>query len=76
MWLFFIYVAVYAVFVGLNAFWPDVMGTKIGGVNLAIVYGMALIVLAILLAVVQSWLCRDRPEIVEGRGAASEESGR
>ena len=72
LWLFGIYFAVYAAFVGLNAFSADVMATNLGGVNLAIVYGMVLIVAALLLALVYSWLCRERVENVAEREAASE----
>jgi uncharacterized membrane protein (DUF485 family) len=55
--LFAIYFAFYAVFVVINAFWPDVMSQPVGGVNLAVSYGLALIVAAIVLALVYSWLC-------------------
>ena len=51
--LFLVYLAVYGGFVGLNAFWPDVMRRPaFAGVNLAIVYGMGLIVGAFVLAVI------------------------
>jgi len=60
LWLFSLYFAIYAAFVGLNAFSPDVMSTNIAGVNLAVVYGMGLIGAALLLALLYCWLCRDR----------------
>lgn len=75
LWLFLIYFAVYAAFVGLNAFSPDVMATDIGGVNLAIEYGMGLIVAALALALIYSWLCRERSDLIVDR-AAAEEVGR
>lgn len=74
--LFGVYFVVYAGFVGLNAFSPDVMATRIGGVNLAVVYGMGLIVAALVLALVYCWLCRGRRDEVAGRDAASGEGGR
>lgn len=61
MTLFLIYLAFYGGFVGLNAFRPDVMDlTPAWGLNLAILYGMALIVAAMVLALIYSWLCRAR----------------
>jgi uncharacterized membrane protein (DUF485 family) len=59
MVLFVIYLAIYAGFVGLNAFAPKLMeSTPLFGVNLAILYGCALIVAAMVLALVYCWLCR------------------
>ena len=57
-----IYLAIYAGFVGLNAFRPDVMEwTPAWGLNLAVLYGLALIVIAMVLALVYTWLCRGKP---------------
>jgi uncharacterized membrane protein (DUF485 family) len=51
--LFALYFAAYAVFVALNAFWPDVMKTPaFAGINLAVVYGFGLIIGAFVLAVI------------------------
>jgi uncharacterized membrane protein (DUF485 family) len=51
--LFAIYLIVYGGFVLLNAFAPDVMKLKpIPGVNLAVIYGFALILLAFGLAMI------------------------
>ena len=59
MVLFVIYLAFYAGFVGLNAFAPAQMETTPAfGLNLAIAYGFCLIFVAIVLALVYSWLCR------------------
>jgi uncharacterized membrane protein (DUF485 family) len=61
MILFLIYLAIYAGFVGLNAFRPDVMDlTPAWGLNLAVLYGLALIAIAMVLALVYSWLCRGK----------------
>ncbi len=59
---FFIYLALYLGFVGLTAFSPETLtvATPIGGLNLAIVYGMVLIVGAIVLASLYAFL--NRPE--------------
>jgi uncharacterized membrane protein (DUF485 family) len=56
-----VYLAVYAGFVVLNAFLPQVMESRVIGISLAVVYGLALIIAAFVLAVVYAWLCRSRP---------------
>lgn len=59
--LFFAYLAVYAVYVLINAFWPATMdAVPLAGVNLAVLYGFALIAGAIVLAGLYGWLCRTR----------------
>lgn len=61
MILFLLYLAIYCGFVGLNAFRPDLMEmTPAWGLNLAVLYGLALIVIAMFLSLVYSWLCRTR----------------
>ena len=59
MRLFLIYLVFYAGFVGLNAFAPKQMETTPAfGVNLAILYGFGLIMLAMVLALIYCWQCR------------------
>ncbi len=59
LWLFALYLAFYAGFVGLSAFAPGLMSrTPLGGLNAAILYGMFLIVAAFGLALVYMALCR------------------
>jgi uncharacterized membrane protein (DUF485 family) len=59
--LFAIYVILYLGFMFLNAFEPQRMQQPVwAGVNLAIVYGMGLIVAALVLALVYMLLCRSR----------------
>lgn len=59
MVLFLFYLAIYAGFVGLNAFRPDIMEMSPAlGLNLAVLYGFALIVIAMVLALIYCWLCR------------------
>ena len=66
--LFLIYLLLYVGFVLLNAFRLDVMGaTPLAGINLAVLYGLALIAAAFLLALLYDWLCRERVETPEGR---------
>lgn len=59
--LFAVYVVLYVGFMLLNAFAHERMQQPVlAGVNLAIVYGMGLIVAALLLALVYMWLCKAR----------------
>lgn len=57
--LFVIYLLLYGGFVLLNAFAPSVMERMpFAGVNLAVLYGLALIAIAFVLALFYDWLCR------------------
>lgn len=57
--LFGLYLAVYATFVALNAFWPSLMDVVVfAGLNLAVVSGLGLIVGAFVLALVYAWCCK------------------
>jgi len=65
MMLFWIYVLLYAGFMVLVLFRPDLLSLRpFGGVNLAIAYGMGLIAGAFVLAIVYMAACRA----VEGGG--------
>ncbi len=67
--LFAVYVVLYGGFVVLNIFMPLTMSLEIvAGVNLAIVYGVGLIVAALVLALVYMMLCRP----VRGNSGTSE----
>lgn len=68
--LFGIYLLIYAVFVGLNALAPTVMASRVdalGGVNIAIVYGMALIAAAFFLAMVYMIFCKGQGSAEVGK---------
>ena len=57
--LFVMYVLFYGGFMALSAFWPEVMSQPfLRGANLAVVYGFALIVAALVLALVYMKVCR------------------
>ena len=59
--LFGVYLVLYAGFMALNAFFPEKMAAApFGGVNLAVLYGLLLIVAAFLLALVYVFLVRGR----------------
>jgi uncharacterized membrane protein (DUF485 family) len=56
--LFFVYLFVYAGFVFIGVFYPALMGVSaLAGLNLAFVYGMGLIVLAIIMGLVYNYFC-------------------
>ena len=56
--LFFAYLACYAGFMGLAAFAPELMARPaLAGINLAITYGMGLIVGAFVVAVIYMAIC-------------------
>lgn len=58
--LFFLYAALYAIFIGLNTFQPQTMeATPIAGLNWAVLSGMGLIVIAVAMAIVYGFLCRS-----------------
>jgi uncharacterized membrane protein (DUF485 family) len=57
--LFFVYVLFYGGFIAISAFKFDALRTDVGGVNLAIAYGMGLILLAFLLALVYMAMTRS-----------------
>ena len=57
--LFGLYLAFYVGFVLLVAFAADWMWTEIAGVNVAILYGLGLIVAAFVLAAIYLYLCKD-----------------
>lgn len=57
--LFAVYSVIYGAFVLLNAFVPDTMEIKpVAGINLAILYGFGLIIVALLLALVYGLMCQ------------------
>jgi uncharacterized membrane protein (DUF485 family) len=60
--LFAVYLALYLGFVLINAFKADWMdATALAGLNLAIVYGFALIVFALVLSLIYGAMCRTEP---------------
>ena len=60
---FAIYLVLYGGFMVLNAFYPDVMKRPaLAGVNLAVIYGLVLIVGAFVLAVLYMFLVRRRAQ--------------
>ncbi len=65
--LFVFYLAFYVAFVFVNAFAPQAMeSTPVGGVNLAVLSGFALIILAIVMSLVYGFLCKADDEATTG----------
>jgi uncharacterized membrane protein (DUF485 family) len=57
--LFVLYTVAYAGFIIANAFFPKSMEqTPVAGINLAILYGLGLILLAWVVSLIYGWLCR------------------
>jgi uncharacterized membrane protein (DUF485 family) len=55
--LFIIYMTVYSGFVGIGVIAPHIMKSKILSQNVAVVYGLGLIVLAIIMGVIYNFYC-------------------
>lgn len=59
LWMFGLYLIVYAGFVLINSVWPHVMERNLGEMNMAVGYGFGLIVFALILALIYNFLsCR------------------
>jgi uncharacterized membrane protein (DUF485 family) len=66
--LFFIYAAIYAAFVFIGLVYTELLGVHaIGKINLAIVYGMGLIILAGVMGFIYSWVCTRMEDDMERR---------
>lgn len=56
--LFIVYLLIYAGFVFIGLYDPQMMGKElIGGQNVAIIYGMGLIVLAAVMGIIYNYFC-------------------
>ena len=68
--LFAVYGVIYGIYVVAGAFLPGVMKVALAGVNVAVVWGFGLIILAFVMAIVYGRLC-DRPMAgTEEKGAS------
>ena len=76
IWMFVFYSLFYASFVAINLLDPLAMGAIVlFGLNLATVYGIALIIVALLEALVYDWLCRKK-ETYNVNAEKSKEKGK
>lgn len=56
--LFIVYLIIYAGFVFIGTFYPQLLGLKVlSGLNLAFVYGMGLIILAGVMGLIYNFFC-------------------
>lgn len=73
-WMFLAYLLFYAGFVGWNLASPAAMeAIVLWGMNLATVYGFALIVVALILALIYDRLCRGQEQLAAERTAQEAE---
>lgn len=76
-WMFLAYLLFYAGFVGCNPASPSSMeAIVLLGMNLATVYGFALIVVALILAVIYDQLCRAQEQLAADAARVSAEGAR
>ncbi len=62
LFLFVVYLLLYGGFVFLNAFAAEAMeATPIAGLNVAVLYGVGLILAALVAALLYGWLARSDP---------------
>ena len=74
LWLFFAYLALYAGFMGLAAFAPRSMAMPVAaGVNLAITYGIGLILGALIVAAIYMWICGRNARLDEREAVSRED---
>jgi uncharacterized membrane protein (DUF485 family) len=72
LWMFLVYGVIYGGFVLINIAKPLLMQKKIvAGLNLAVVYGFGLIILALVLAIIYNAMCTKR----ESNPASSSQKG-
>ncbi|MFC2022973.1 DUF485 domain-containing protein [Chloroflexota bacterium] len=72
--MFAIYTPIYFAFVVICVVNPKLMATDIGSLNLAIVYGFGIIILAIIQAVIYNYICSRREKEDEIANAKDEGS--
>lgn len=69
--MFLFYALLYAGFVAINLLAPLAMGAIVfAGLNLATVYGMALILVAFVQALIYDAMCRKKEAELEGKAAS------
>jgi uncharacterized membrane protein (DUF485 family) len=72
--MFLVYLVFYAGFVAINLLDPQAMANIVFlGLNLATVYGFALIIVAFLEALLYDWMCRRRERALNAAQGAKEE---
>lgn len=73
-WLFILYALIYAGFVAINLISPTTMEVKIiFGLNLAVSYGLALIIFALILALIYNGKCNSKEREMAALDAAEKD---
>jgi uncharacterized membrane protein (DUF485 family) len=72
IWMFVLYSTFYVGFIAVSVVSPKIMGSEIGGLNLAVIYGMGLIVFALMLALVYNAICTAAEEELNRPHSAQE----
>lgn len=72
LWMFLLYTLVYSGFIIITVVNPDLMATNIGHFNLSIVYGLGLIVFALILALIYNALCSKYEKKLNGKNETAE----
>jgi len=69
IYMFFVYVIIYAGFIVINVASPKLMGLILfSGLNMAVVYGFGLILLAIVMGIVYNHLCTKKEDELNIQG--------
>lgn len=72
VWFFFIYLLFYAGFVAIGVLNYELLATQVvAGLNLAIFYGMGLIIFAVLLGILYNYYCSRYEDELNEKGAES-----
>jgi len=72
--MFAIYLVIYLVFILISVISPKTLGMDIGSLNLAIVYGFGLIIIAIIQAILYNFMCSRHEHINKPKPESKEES--
>lgn len=62
IWMFLIYTLIYIGFIVINNCFPKLMAADVGSLNVAIVYGFGLIVVALIQAFIYNHICTRAEE--------------
>jgi uncharacterized membrane protein (DUF485 family) len=70
--MFAIYTPIYFAFVVICVVSPKLMAVDVGSLNVAIVYGFGIIILAVIQAVIYNYICskKEKEEKLDGKGEA------
>ena len=73
LWMFAFYTVVYFAFVLVNSARPELMALPVGGLNVAVLYGLGLIAIAFVMALIYNVLSGRAERSLNQQTSASEE---